>query len=317
MLFFLSYVIPSFNVFLFLGHYPHWLFWMPILYAFGIYSVLDIVGEKIQFNPKPFKSKFLCDLILNGVTPLLFLNLFYLYQWIANHGWDWLPIIDVGMLMGAVGFSTAHELFHRKSKIERALGIAIMIPLNYAHFRIEHVYGHHKNVATWNDPASARFGEPLFPFIWRSVTTGYVHAWKIDRERSDKQMIVFAVLQFVWMFAVVVHFGFIVLAAHLVQGLIAIVFLESVNYIEHYGLQRKTMAPGRFEPISDHHSWDSSGPATNATLWNLAKHANHHASASTPYNELEIMPGSRKLPFGYPVMILLALVPVIWRRVMK
>lgn len=101
------------------------------------------------------------------------------------------------------------------------------------------------------------------------------------------------------------------------QAVIAILLLETVNYIEHYGIMRKEVAPGRYERVNPLHSWNANHFYSNLLLFNLQRHSDHHAYASRPYQILRHFDESPQLPFGYPLMIVMATLPPLWFKVMN
>lgn len=228
-------------------------------------------------------------------------------------------------LTTGVGINVAHELMHRRGRLERALAEILMTATTYTHFCVEHVHGHHKHVATPLDPASSREGESLYAYLPRTLTGGLRSAWRIETARAgrvgdtgtlrDRRLryaltlaVVYVVLGAVFGVAGVVFFA--------LQSLVAMLLLETINYIEHYGLFRRETRPGVYERTTPHHSWNASERLTNWVLFHLQRHADHHHIASRPYFALRHIEDSPQLPTGYAGMVLLALVPPLWRRVM-
>lgn len=231
--------------------------------------------------------------------------------------------IAVGLTTGAGGINVAHELMHRASSVARAASEVLMTSVSYGHFCIEHVHGHHRHVATPRDPATSRRGEGVFAFWPRSVLGGMVSAWRIESERcggsravgpgADRR------LRFPVMLAVAYALawwlggtlGVVALAG---QSLVAVLLLETINYVEHYGLVRARLADGRFERVRPQHSWNASHRVSNWYLFNLQRHSDHHHVASRPYWRLRHHDDVPQLPFSYPAALLTALVPPLWRR---
>lgn len=238
----------------------------------------------------------------------------------------WALVISTGAIGGAVGITYAHELVHRTSALERALGEVLLVAVSYPHFTVAHVYGHHRHVATPLDPATARLGEGLYPFLVRSIVGGAHEAWRIERARLRRQgRPAWHRSNRCWRFGVstaaVYGVGWLSYGDRGVwflalQSLLAIVLLETINYVEHYGLLRREERAGRYEPCGLQHSWDSSHRVSNWLLINLARHADHHLTASRRYPALASQPRAPQLPAGYGAMLLLATVPPLWRRVM-
>jgi alkane 1-monooxygenase len=101
-----------------------------------------------------------------------------------------------------------------------------------------------------------------------------------------------------------------------IQALVGIALLESVNYIEHYGLLRQRTSSGRYVRCAPEHSWNSDYLATNFLLLNLQRHSDHHANPILRYQSLRSSPSAPQLPGGYALMMLTAWFPLIWRKVM-
>ncbi|MSQ01851.1 MAG: alkane 1-monooxygenase [Myxococcales bacterium] len=220
----------------------------------------------------------------------------------------------------AAAINVAHEAMHRSGRAEQALGAVLMATATYTHFCVEHVQGHHKRVGTPDDPASARLGESLYAFLPRSLWGGLVSAWRIERARAgvgmQNRMLRYGVGQVVLLAAVLLAFGPLALAGFLLQSAVAVLMLETINYVEHYGLSRAETAPGRFERVRPDHSWNSSHRVSNWILLNLARHSDHHAFAARPFTDLRHYDDVPQLPAGYSAMLILATVPPLWSRVM-
>jgi alkane 1-monooxygenase len=234
--------------------------------------------------------------------------------------------VAVGITGGVIGITVAHELIHRSSRVDRILGGVLLALVSYLHWAIEHVAGHHRRVATPEDPATARLDEPLLAFMLRSAGTGFLSAWRIEAARNGRRGIrsPFAnrvlwggVTSLVLGAAFGAVFGPRGLVFFFLQSVVAIVFLETINYIEHYGLERRLIGPGVYERVTPRHSWNAAHRLTNALLFNLQRHSDHHVWPARPYFKLRHHPESPQLPTGYAGMALLAMVPPVWRRVMN
>jgi alkane 1-monooxygenase len=229
-------------------------------------------------------------------------------------------------MAGACGINVAHELGHRDNKWEQRLAQLMLLPSLYQHFFVEHNRGHHKNVATDQDPASARLGENLYRFWVRSIVGGWRSAWALEKERLAKLgepsrtwanlMWRFSAAQAAWLLAVWAWSGWETVLAALAVALVSVLLLESVNYIEHYGLRRQLLPSGRPEPVSPLHSWNSDHEIGRIFLYELTRHSDHHFKSTRKYQILRHMDESPQLPFGYPMSIVLALFPPVWFRVM-
>ncbi len=221
---------------------------------------------------------------------------------------------------GAAAINVAHDLMHRPGRVPQALAAVLLSTVLYAHFCVEHVQGHHKRVGTLADPATSRLGESLFRFLPRSLSGGLRSAWAIEWARvglaTDNRMIRYGLGQAVLVAGIGLGLGPLGLAAFVGQAVVAVLMLETINYIEHYGLIRAEVAPGRFERVRPEHSWNSSHRVSNWMLLNLARHSDHHAFPARPFTELRHHDDVPQLPCGYSAMLLLATIPPLWFRVM-
>jgi alkane 1-monooxygenase len=245
----------------------------------------------------------------------------------ALTGWEAIiAALSVGTTAGAGGINIAHELMHRRSAPERAAAEVLMGSVTYTHFCIEHVHGHHRNVATPLDPASSRPGESVYRYLPRTIVGGLRSAIGIENERCRKRGIPssslrhritrYGLTQAVLYATLALTLGPTAALFWLGQSLVAIALLEVINYVEHYGLQRREVSPGRYERVQPWHSWNASHRLTNWLLFNLQRHSDHHFLASRPYHQLRHYDDVPQLPAGYATMILMALVPPLWRGVM-
>ncbi|MGE0774549.1 MAG: alkane 1-monooxygenase [Sphingomonadaceae bacterium] len=241
--------------------------------------------------------------------------------------WEYLGLtVSIGLFSGYIGIVVAHEMMHRSDRTHRGLGWVLMSLALYPHFCIEHVYGHHPNVATRADPATARRGESFYRFLPRSVFGGIASAWRIERARlaragsgtfSPRNGLLLA-----WggialgLVAIGVGLGVQTLGFFIAQAAVAVILLEGINYLEHYGLLRALRDNGRPVPVATEHSWNSSHFLTNINLFNLGRHPEHHMQGSRAFYRLRHFDEAPQLPHGYATMFLIALIPPLWFRVM-
>jgi alkane 1-monooxygenase len=238
---------------------------------------------------------------------------------------------DLGWLgydgaLGGVGINTAHEMGHKKDSLERWLSKITLAQTCYGHFYIEHNRGHHVRVATPEDPASARFGETFWEFLPRSVFGSLCSAWRLEAQRlrrldkSPWQLsndVLNAWLMSVVLWGVLVAvFGPALIPFVIIQAVYGFSMLESVNYLEHYGLLRQKTANGRYERCTPEHSWNSDHVVTNLFLYHLQRHSDHHANPTRRYQTLRSMAAAPSLPSGYASLIGLTYFPPLWRKVM-
>lgn len=291
------------------------------IFAFVIHPLLDLIFGKANYDESPeVQYQFIYNLMAWCYLPIQILMFHFIFSSHVNVDTSTFDLIGIalslGTISGAIGITLAHEFVHRRNALERGLGISLLMMVNYAHFRIEHVYGHHKNVGTPRDPATSRRGENLYQFWVRSITGSWVSAWCIESQRVGKRgmihnrVFLYLISQIFISTFVYVFYGKIALIIFFAQSLVAIITLETVNFIEHYGLERKEISPGKYEPVSVLHSWDSRQRMTNSFLFNLGKHAHHHFSPNVPYEELENRKNHRELKFGYSTHMVLAFVGI-------
>jgi len=238
-------------------------------------------------------------------------------------GWSLVILgLIVGLFYGTLAIVLAHELMHRASKVDQGLAEILLSTVTYPHFCIEHVYGHHINVATPSDPASARPGESLYAFLPRTILGGLASAWRIERERLRRRghgwltwrnkMLKYAVMvaaYYAAAYAIARVEGLIVAG---IQSAVAVFSLELINYIQHYGLQRREIAPGRYERTDVQHSWNWETRFSGLYFLNLGRHSEHHRIANRRYEALTPADGQPQLPGALMAMYVAALIPPLW-----
>ena len=305
--------------------------YLTLLYAFVFLPLLDQFWPKDLSNAAPeaestrTERRFF-DTLLYLNVPLLYAIFGYAFWRIGTGAYAPYELVglvlSLGVFGGASGINVAHELNHRSVPFERFLAKLLLLPTLYLHFTIEHNLGHHRHVATPHDPATARYGQHVYAFWWRSVTGGWRSAWQLEAKRTktawwNNRIAHFLFLQVAYLGAVGLVFGPLAAAVALGVGLVAILNLETVNYIEHYGLLRERTPTGRYEPVRPHHSWNSDHELGRIVLYELTRHSDHHFKAARKYQILRRFEESPQLPQGYPASMLLALVPPLWFRVMN
>ncbi|KTC79951.1 alkane 1-monooxygenase [Legionella cherrii] len=234
--------------------------------------------------------------------------------------------LSIGLLTGGIGITLAHELMHKNSTIDQLLSKILLVSVCYGHFFIEHVRGHHVHVATPRDPATARLGESLYHFLPRTIIGSFRSALNLEGKRLNRlgyswyhwnnQFYWIIGIPFLLAIALLYYGGWGGLLFFILQSLTAILLLEIINYIEHYGLERKKLANGSYEKVSAQHSWNASHWLSNMLLFHLQRHSDHHVHGARPYQLLRHIDSSPQLPSGYLGMLILALFPPLWRGVM-
>lgn len=242
------------------------------------------------------------------------------------------PMLDrilLGISMGAINgiaVTTAHELSHRPNKSDHMLSHVTLMPLFYNHFRVEHPYGHHKRAATPEDPASSQMGESFYQFWPRTVFGGIKSGIEIEARRLKRKGLPFfskdnELLQG-WAMSATFHAGLITtLGTQIIpylatQAFYGISLFEIINYIEHYGLKREQKADGSYARTMPEHSWNNNNVVTNLFLYQLQRHSDHHAYPTRPFQALRHFEEAPELPSGYATMLLPALIPSWWFKMM-
>ena len=311
-----------------------WLVFAPVLFAFFIVPSVELLIPSNEKNLSDAEEQIakedrLYDFWLYAIVPLQYTALYFFMQAVNDpsiNKWELAGrILAMGLLCGTFGINVGHELGHRRHLYERNMAKALLLTSLYMHFYIEHNKGHHKNVSTHEDPSSARKGEHLYRFYLRTVVYGYISAWKIAADEQRKkgrpvlnlmnQMIQFQILQLFFLAMIFAVFGTFAGICFLVAATIGFLLLETVNYIEHYGLERKKTAEG-YERAMPEHSWNSNHFLGRLLLFELSRHSDHHYQASRKYQLLRHHDDAPQMPTGYPGMIILAMFPPIWFQVM-
>lgn len=303
--------------------------------VFGVMPLVDYFMGRDPKNPDPVQEDrlwhdFRFSLPLFAYLPVQAAVVGFGAYWYATQ--PLLPYEQVGLVLGSgiatggIGITVAHELCHRTNRWSKMSGFFLLTLVSYTHFGIEHVVGHHFRVATPEDPTTARLGENAYWFVARSIIGSFLSVFGFELKRLKKQnrsswslnnrMYACVLAPIVLGVALYDLWGAAAVAFFLLQSGVAIFLLEVTNYVEHYGLLRAKKPDGRYERISPSHSWNANQRLSNLLLFKLQRHADHHAHALRPYQVLRHFDESPQLPFGYPTMVLIALVPPLWRRLM-
>nr|WP_324188636.1 alkane 1-monooxygenase [Nocardia flavorosea] len=308
--------------------------WTGPLLVLVIIPLLDLLIGDDGSNPRDEDYETLSNDRYYRWCTYLFLPIQLLGLALAGYLWsgDELDIVDkIGLavtlgLVSGIGINAAHELGHRVERLERWLAKIALAQSGYGHFFVEHNRGHHVRVATPEDPASARFGESLWEFLPRSVAGGFRSALRLERDRlrrteagwwSPHNHILQAWTMTVVLFGgLMLVFGWQILPYLLLQAVLGAGLLETVNYIEHYGLLRERRPNGRYRRCTARDSWNSDRLVTNIFLFHLQRHSDHHANPGRRYQTLRSSDEAPQLPAGYASMVVLAMIPPLWRRVM-
>lgn len=313
-----------------------WL-WLGPIVILGLVPLIDWTAGLDPSNPPDDVIKALeQDRYYRWLTylflPLQYAGFAFAFWFIATGDLTVLDCVGLAVtvgFIGGLGINTAHELGHKKESVERWLAKIALAQSFYGHFYIEHNRGHHVRVATPDDPASSRIGESFYRFWPRTVAGSFTNAWRLESRRYSRRGqhpfrigndVLNALLMSAALWIVMVLWlGPAILPYLVIQAVVGFTLLEAVNYLEHYGLLRQIVGvPGkeRYERVEPRHSWNSNNIATNVLLYHLQRHSDHHAHPTRRYQALRDEKGAPALPTGYAGMILLALVPPMWNRVM-
>ncbi|MCU0390819.1 MAG: alkane 1-monooxygenase [Thermoflexibacter sp.] len=338
--FFSAFIIPS----LVIGGYYMGGIWnfITVIFVFVCIPIIDALvgkdGENVEDNVLPIiAEEFYYRFVLYIWVYMQFAFLIWGCSIIANQNMTILEYVGFMMgfplVTGGVGITVAHELGHKKSTLERFYAKSLLMTTCYMHFYIEHNRGHHVHVGTPKDPATSRKGEHFYSFWIRTVRDSYLSAWRLEFERMQKKglakfslqndMIWFTLAPMLLCTLLTMIFSFYkgqviwdIPLFFFIQSILGFSLLEAVNYIEHYGILRKEIAPNKYEKVNTLHSWNANQLISNFFLFQLQRHSDHHAFAHKRYQVLKHIEESPQLPAGYPSMILMALVPPLWFKVM-
>ena len=328
-----SYTIPLSS--LIALHYNGMWSYLTVLYAFIMIPLLEPLFKLDDSNDdeaiQQSKSQssifdYLLYLNLPLIILLVLLFLFKINSGIA--GWEIIGLVlSVGISLGSNGINVAHELGHKPEISKKVIASMLLLPSLYMHFTIEHNYGHHKNVATDKDPASAKKNQNVYSFWVVSMVRCFLGAWKIESSRVKRKgkailslhnnMLIFSGLQLGYLVAIWFLFDYKTVLIYIAMAVVSMLLLETINYIEHYGLRRSLMSNGRYERVMPIHSWNSNHQLGRLVLYELTRHSDHHYLGHKKYQNLEHHEESKQLPFGYPTSMLLSLCPPLWFKIMN
>ena len=327
-------LIPFTGMALELWSGQEWTLWVPLVLVYAVIPLLDYLFPNDASNPPEqvvpqLEADFYYRLLNHLTIPMHFIVLVGGAWYVASQQPGWFGLLGLSLLVGAIsgfGINIGHELGHKKETADRlAARLVLAVPF-YGHFTIEHNAGHHAQVATPEDSASARLGESIYRFARREIPGGITRAWRLEKKRLQRrgfsawtwrnpilQSYAVSLLLYgglLWVF------GAVILPFLLIQAAWAWWQLTSANYIEHYGLLRAKKPDGRYERCQPKHSWNANHLASNLVLFHLERHSDHHAYAARRYQSLRHYEDVPQLPSGYFGMFLLAYVPPLWYRVM-
>lgn len=305
------------------------------LYVFGLIPLLELLFKGTTENMSKAeeeiaKKDWKYDVLVYSVVPLQYAIMFFFLNRVSDDSLRWWELAGMigafGISCGVLGINAAHELGHRNTWYEQLMSKMLLATSLYLHFFIEHNRGHHKNVSTDEDPASSRYGENIYAFFVRSVRDSWLSAWHLQNDQLRKEgksfwslsneMLIYQFIQLGLVAAIGVVWGWKVMLYFVASATVGFLLLETVNYIEHYGLRRKMVDGAYYEKVLPIHSWNSNHPIGRIMLFELTRHSDHHYMASRKYQVLRHFDHSPQMPTGYPGMMVLSLIPPLWFKVM-
>lgn len=313
----------------------NWLVFLPLLYVFGIVPIaefffkpnnsnFDKAQEEIEKNNKLYTYILYLTLPIQLIFLIWF---FFVMQQEQTTAMYIGRVLAMGIMCGVLGINVGHELGHRNNRWDELLGEILLLSSLNTHFLPYHNAGHHFNVATPNDAATARKNESLYLFWIRSHFQSYWQAWQLEHKRLQltnrnwfhyqNRMLIYTLCNAILLGIIFFYFGLKVMLLFIAAAVVGILLLETVNYIEHYGLLRQQNNHGRYERVKRTHSWNSNHIIGKLVLFNLSRHSDHHYNGSKHYQLLKSLPESPQMPTGYPGMMILSLIPPLWFSVMN
>ena len=310
-------------------------FWGTLVVWYGLVPIIDHLLPTDSSNPPtevvPQLEEDSYYRVLTYLTvPIHYFTLIYTAYIVGTQNLPWYAILGLALSVGVVNglaINTGHELGHKKTKLERWLAKIVLAVVGYGHFLIEHNRGHHVDVATPIDPASAKMGQSIYGFARWEIPNAVRRAWASEKIRLakngqgpwtlDNEVLQPTLMTVVLYGGLLAAFGWVMVPFLFLQALWGwFGILTSANYVEHYGLLRQKLENGRYERCQPHHSWNSNHIMSNLILFNLQRHSDHHANATRRYQSLRNFDNLPQLPSGYPLMFVIAMIPPLWFAVM-
>ncbi len=327
-------LIPVFSIWHYQEYSQTWVLWLNFFVFYGFVPIIEALFGADKSNPPREAIPALRDDKFYRWTAFSTLPLCYI-TWLTSAwfitatpltGWGYVGVIISAGMVAAGALNTAHEVGHRRDKVAINVARFLLILCGMGHFRVEHNFGHHVQVATPEDSATAPMGMNFYQFVLTELPGGIVRAWQLERNRLARQgksefslqneVFLNSLLTLALYAGVTITFGLLALPFAILAAIWANLMLSSANYIEHYGLMRQKREDGRYERVQPHHSWNSNHIVSNVLLLHLQRHSDHHAHAERPYQCLRHFDTSPQLPAGYFTMYLAAWIPPVWFKIM-
>jgi len=311
-----------------------WL-WFTVIFFYCILPIADYIFGKDGANPDDELVKKLTNqryyvYIMYLATVMHWVALIGMAYVVSHYDWSWFSIVGGAFSAGIInglGLVAGHEMGHKiRDRAQVTCAKFILACSGYGHFCIEHNKGHHKDVATPEDPASSRFGESIYQFVKREIPGAFRRAWSLESDRLKRlkmsewsfsnEIIQSALITIVAYTLMLAYFGAVMIPFLAIAAAFGWWQLTCANYVEHYGLLRLKKDNERYERCQPHHSWNSNHKCSNLLLLHLQRHSDHHAHPTRPYQVLRDYEDVPTLPSGYPWMFVLAMIPPVWYSIM-
>lgn len=308
--------------------------WLTPIFFYGLVPLIEtLVGEDTSNPPREAIPMLRDDGFYRWSAfmglPLVYISWLVGAWFIATEPFSWNAYIATTIaagLTGAGALNTGHEVGHRRDKLSINVARFLLCQCGMGHFRIEHNLGHHVQVATPEDSATAMMGESFYEFVAHELPGGYKRAWNIEKKRLERagrsafslrnEVLLNTLITIAMYSAIAAFFGWIVLPYLIIAALLSNLMLSSANYVEHYGLMRAKREDGKYERVQPHHSWNANHVVSNVLMFHLQRHSDHHAHAERPYQCLRHFDTSPQLPAGYFTMFMAAWTPPLWFKIM-
>lgn len=333
--------VPTASVFIGLALGGNWT-WFTAIAGYVVVPLLDLVVGEDSYNPTPEEESYLKKNVWFRVLtwlypPLYIFSVIYGAYHISQH--PELSVFEIAgitvstAIAGGFGIGCIHELIHRPTHFELGIARISLVFSSYAHFWIEHLWGHHKRVATDEDPASSAVGDDVYTFLIKCWIGVAKSAWNIEAKFLEKKgynrfnvfqnriiqgwaasSLVGAAIYF--------NFGFNAWAFFLGQGIGVWAHIDNANYIEHYGLRRRKTGvvdkdgEVEYERPGWYHAWNTADRVSNYILFKIERHPDHHTNAGRPFQILRHFKESPTMPTGYAGMFVLSWFPPLWWAIM-
>lgn len=285
-------------------------------------------GDQLKHEEKKIYYSILVFLGLPAATMLSVCGAYFFsntdeLNWAGRIGW----MVALGLPISFMAFCAGHELMHREKRIDRLIGGLLFAFICNAVYNIEHIRGHHYNVATPADSGSANLNQSFYHFFPKALKKAFVNAWRLEKKRLNRKgksvlswrngLISWHLVSLGIAIIYYFFFGLHGIIFFIGQGLIALTMHHIANYIQHYGLKRRKLDNGRYEKFCASHAWSNNFLLSNMVSFQFPHHADHHLHPRRPYQLLQHVEESPQMPIGYFAIFFMALIPPLWFKVVN